>query len=484
MKKIMIGILVLSFFLSGCGASATVSSETEAQEVISTPVEVYKAVPSSIKNTFVYAGQLEAKDTIAVLPKMQGKVKETYYEVGDAVSEGQTLFALDEKDIQDQIRTLQAQLNQASQGVASAQNSLNSVTGGQYESSLLQQQTAMENYQKQMDGALITIENAKVSLENAKLNLDNMNDKYNNIKLLYDSGTVSKNEHDNAKTAYEQSLFAYEQANNALTQAQLGYDQAKFALEQAQQSYNLTTGKITEDNKRSASIGVSSAQASANVIATQLQIARETLNDKVVKAPISGVVSVKNAKAGEYVSMQTPAYTIVNVTNLKVSVRVSELIINKLKVGDEIDLYVNSISDKPFTAKIKTISPAADQTNTYPVTLEIGNNDGLFKPGMFAEVHFVSEAKDNTIVLPINTVLEDNEGLYVFVNESGKAKRVAVTTGINNGKDIEILSGLNLNDEVVIKGQTYISNGDPINDVGQSAKEGVSPTLPSVSKEE
>ena len=90
------------------------------------------------------------------------------------------------------------------------------------------------------------------------------------------------------------------------------------------------------------------------------------------------------------------------------------------------------------------------------------NADGTLKSGMFGEVNFVKDQSDNNIVLPVNSVITRNGETYVFVYENGVAVKTNVETGINNGNEIEITSGLEPNMEVVVKGQTYIDDGTPI----------------------
>jgi hypothetical protein len=88
---------------------------------------------------------------------------------------------------------------------------------------------------------------------------------------------------------------------------------------------------------------------------------------------------------------------------------------------------------------------------------------------MFAEVYFTKERNDNAIVIPRSAVINSTDEDYVYIIEDGEtAKKVVVTTGIDNGDEIEIVSGLSLNQRVVTKGQTYLKEGDVVNDVTNS----------------
>ena len=94
--------------------------------------------------------------------------------------------------------------------------------------------------------------------------------------------------------------------------------------------------------------------------------------------------------------------------------------------------------------------------------MELDNPDGLLKSGMFAEVVFTGDRSENTVILPRSAVLSDTQGDYVFVENSGTVRRADVETGIDNGNEIEITSGLSEGDRVVVKGQEYLSDGTSV----------------------
>ena len=81
---------------------------------------------------------------------------------------------------------------------------------------------------------------------------------------------------------------------------------------------------------------------------------------------------------------------------------------------------------------------------------------------MFAEVKFVKDKSSDNIVLDKNAVLIDSLSEYVYIIKDSKAERVDVTTGLDNGTYVEILTGINEGDEVVINGSSYLNNGDSV----------------------
>lgn len=126
------------------------------------------------------------------------------------------------------------------------------------------------------------------------------------------------------------------------------------------------------------------ALVTANATLKKNQVA---YNDMFIKAPFAGVITAKNINPGEMAGTQNTLLTLVNLNQVVVKGTVSETQVNKLKVGQEVQVKVSAVSDKPFTGKISNIALAADtQTKGYPIKIQVDNKDHLLKPGMFSEI--------------------------------------------------------------------------------------------------
>lgn len=430
LKKVIPLLLVASIALTSCGKK----KEEVVEEETFTAVKVTEVQPTSIEKTLVYTGKIEPVETVSVISKLSGTVTSTNKNVGDSVTQGETLFTIDQKDIKNAIDQASAQANSASLAVKSAQNSYNNITGTQFDQSLLQ-----------LEGTIETLEN---SLKQAQDSLDLATTTYNNAKALFNAGAMSKVEYDQAELAY----------NNA----KIAVDNTKAQLKQTQESYDLTKNNLVSESKASAQIGISQAQASAQSAQLALDIAEQNLTDTSPKSPISGVVSQKGATAGQMISAGTQAYTVTNIDEVTATVKVSENIINTLSIGGSVQVNINALN-KTYTGVISEINPIADQTSTYPVKIKLQNADHEIKPGMFCEISFITESADNVIVLNREVVLRNMDEFYVYVVQDNKAVVRDVTTGIDNGDKIEILSGLKKGDIVITEGYTYVTDGEQIN---------------------
>ncbi len=428
-KRIIPLFLASSLFLASCG-----KEEAAVVEETLTAVKVTTVEPTSINKVVTYSGKFEPVEQVTVMAKLSGTVTNSYKKVGDEVKAGETLYTIDSSDINLAVNQAQAQADAASLAVNSAQNAKNNITGSQYEQQILSLETSIKNLEA-------NIATAKDALALSKTS-------YDNTKKLYDVGAASKVELDQVTLSYNQ--------------AKAGVEAQELQLAQAKESLTLTQNKLVSESQKTADIGIAQAQASANSASLAVQSASKNLKDVSPTSPISGVVSAKSVVDDQLITTGSPTYTISNIDEVVATINVTENIINNLAVGQQVDVYIKTL-DKQVKGTITEVNPVATQTSTFPVKIKLSNKDHVIKPGMFCEVEIVSQNSNNTISLPREAVLRNIEQSYVYVVENGVAVIKNVETGIDNGSEIEIISGLTSGDQVIIEGQTYVSDQEKVN---------------------
>ena len=253
-------------------------------------------------------------------------------------------------------------------------------------------------------------------------------DNVNNTKALFEIGAASQLEVDQAELNYQNAVAG---RNSALAQLEAGMQNAKSGVEQ------LDTALENVD-------------AEGNVL-----------------APQSGTLVTMNATEGSYISNSMPLVVIDGADQMKVTASVSEALVPKLTVGDKAEVSV-SAADATFTATIRSVERAASmQTKLYTVVLTVPADVGGLMSGMFADVTFRTDTAENTIVVPTEAILTSNGAQYVYVVEEGTAKYVAVTTGLIGSGVTEITPGLAEGARLVVVGQAYLADGDPVRVVGE-----------------
>jgi RND family efflux transporter MFP subunit len=252
-------------------------------------------------------------------------------------------------------------------------------------------------------------------------------------------------------------LFELDKAQMATT-----YNSAKLAYESAQKDYERMRVLYQE--------GAVSLQQYQG-IETQLNVARENLNAAAeamsyctVTSPIDGYITSVNVIEGGIASQAAPAVTVADVSKLQINTSLSEYLINKVNTGDQVDIFVKTLSKDPYPGTITAISPApALGTLTYPVTISVDDNSGTIKAGMFAEVQIVSDMKEDVICVPSDAIFIRSGESKVAVLNGSIPSIVTVETGLDNGVMAEVTSGLKVGDVIVVSGQQYVVDGEPVN---------------------
>ena len=204
-------------------------------------------------------------------------------------------------------------------------------------------------------------------------------------------------------------------------------------------------------------------------IITQYNSTKEQLDfletNTYVKAPFAGVISAKNYEDGELYSGQ-PILILTQIDKLKALVAIPETYFPKFKEGMKLSLTSEIYPDKVFPAKVEVVYPTVDpSSHTFQCKIVIPNDKNLLRPGMYVTTT-IGLGKANAMIVPYQSVekLVGANDRYVFINEGGHAKRVAVTLGQRFDQDIEIIApeivpGV----EVVTTGQHKLVDGVKIN---------------------
>ena len=251
---------------------------------------------------------------------------------------------------------------------------------------------------------------------------------------------------------YQKNLADLKQLYEIGAASQIEIDQAQLQLDSAIATRNATLAQLEA--------GMQSYRSNIEQLSTVLENVDGSGN---VIAPITGTLVNMNAVENSFISNTMPVAVIDGADQMKVRVSVSETLVPKLSIGDEADITVSSIG-QTFTGTIRSVEQAASQqTKLYTVTLAVPSDVSGLLSGMFADVTFHTDTSKNTIVIPTETIMTSGNSQYVYIVENGDtAKYVEVTTGLTGTGVTEITSGLEAGQQLVVVGQTYLSDGDAV----------------------
>jgi RND family efflux transporter MFP subunit len=204
-----------------------------------------------------------------------------------------------------------------------------------------------------------------------------------------------------------------------------------------------TRAKVAEAAYQSAVDTVRSTKALLQDRRASYDLAVKKLNDAVVRAPITGVVSDSPLQVGEYISERAMVATIVQVNPLKLRTGVQEKHAGVVQAGQPVEFRVESFGDTLFKGKVAYVSPALDQTmRTFTVEALVDNADRRLKPGFFAKGVILTRIDENVMAVPDNAVSTLAGVSSVYIVDKGKIAQQTVTLGIRQGALWEVLDGL------------------------------------------
>jgi RND family efflux transporter MFP subunit len=182
---------------------------------------------------------------------------------------------------------------------------------------------------------------------------------------------------------------------------------------------------------------------------SELSLAKQQLDDTVVYAPLDGVVQEKKASAGEYLAAGAPVVSVVRIDPLRLRVEVPERESHSVRLGQSVRVTMEG-DDSAYLGYIKRLSPTiSEQNRVLAVEADVRNN-GRLRPGAFVKAEIVTNQTSTAVTVPPNALVTFAGIDKVIVVENGKTIEKSVTVGRRGDSWLEIKSGVNVGDAVVI----------------------------------
>jgi RND family efflux transporter MFP subunit len=188
-----------------------------------------------------------------------------------------------------------------------------------------------------------------------------------------------------------------------------------------------------------------------------------------VYAPFDGVITARNTDIGDLINsgsssnVKTDLFHIAQPGKLRVYVNVPEEYSQGIATGMTADLSLAEFPDRRFQGKVVRTADAINvTTRTLLIEVDVDNPTGTLLTGSYAEVHLAVPTQISTFLIPVNTLLFRTEGLRVGVVKEGKVVLTAVTPGHDFGDQIEVVSGLKSDDQVIVNPPDSIVSGQEV----------------------
>jgi RND family efflux transporter MFP subunit len=300
----------------------------------------------------------------------------------------------------------------------------------------------------------LTLDQQRANLQQARARLG-LSEKSDDLKDVRAAAEVKKaaadladaeQKYNRAKTLYEQGLLPKQN----LDEAESRYNAARAAYDLSVQAVENLRGQLAQSRAAAA-------------------LAQKKVNDSLIRAPFAGQIKERTVTQGQYLKVQTPVMSIVNIDPLRVRLKVPEKMAAWVKSGQQVTVSVEAYPDRTFSGKISRINPSVDQqTRAFEVEALIENHESLLKPGFFVKATIPSSFVVDALFVP-NDALLYVYGVYkVFVIEGNTLKEKEVKIGERSGDEVEIVDGLSKGERIALatKGQE-LKEGATVEVAGQ-----------------
>lgn len=260
-----------------------------------------------------------------------------------------------------------------------------------------------------------------------------------------------------AKTSYDREAELFKEgisAQKALQEAKANYDSAQVKLKTLQQRLKQEVALLQSQLKMT----IDSAEDQLEIMGISKAEVGESLRsnhvtaDLPIVAPVNGAVTQRDITLGERVDPSKKVFSIVNLNPIWVMVDIYQEQIPSVKQGQTV--LITTPSKETLRGKISSVGTVIDDaTKTLHVRIVVDNPAGVLRPGMFVTAQIVIGSRENeTFIVPNSAVVKDGKESFVYIKKGNSFKPVAVKVGLIVAGEVEILEGVKLQDQIVLKG--------------------------------
>ncbi|MCC7528957.1 MAG: efflux RND transporter periplasmic adaptor subunit [Candidatus Melainabacteria bacterium] len=378
-------------------APETVTANEQGQRALG--LEVGPPRYSFLKDTLSATGEVQAAETQSfdVNPPVSGVVQAVYAKQGDTVKKGQVLALVHSIEVATTLTQLLSDRTRIQGDITRVKTEI---------------------------GSDITLQTNQVQM--AKTNYDRESE-------LFKEGISARKSLQEAKNAYDSAQVKLTTLQQRLKQeVALLQNQLKMTIESAEDQLEI--------------MGIGKPEVDKSLKSNHVTA------DLPIVSPVEGAVTQRDMTLGERVDPSKKVFSIVNLNPIWVMVDIYQEQIPNVKQGQEV--VISTPSHQTARGKISSIGTVVDDaTKTLHVRIVTENPHGILRPGMFVQAQIVIGSRDKqTLIIPDSALVKDGDHTFVYTKVDNSFKPVFVKTGLAVAGDVEILSGITLSDQIVLKG--------------------------------
>lgn len=404
-------------------------------------------------------GSVVPIQSVNLSPKTSGRLAKLFVEQGDKVQQGQRVALMENGD-------LQARYFQAKANLTKAQASLAEVQAGSRPEEIAQAQARLLQAQARLDearaGKPSDIDQARAQVEAARSRLALAKLRAERYQSLAEQGAVNLDQRDEAMTELRNANAALFEAEQRLQKVRTGSRPEIVQLEAAVAEARVAVQQL-QNGRRPEEIA--QYKAAVEAARAELQSMQVQLEDTIITAPFSGIVTQKYATEGAFVTPTTSASSTASATStsiiaiaegLEILAEVPEVDVGQIKPGQLVEIVANAFPDKVFKGRVKRVAPEAvkeQNVTSFQVRVELLTGQQELRSRMNVDLTFLGEQLSNALVVPNVAIFTQKDGQRgVMVPDlDNKPKFKPVTIGSQIQNQTQILEGLKQDERVFIE---------------------------------
>lgn len=195
----------------------------------------------------------------------------------------------------------------------------------------------------------------------------------------------------------------------------------------------------------------------------ELKIVQDRLGNCAIRAPFSGRITKKLSEVGEIVSPANPIGILTEMNPILVKAAVPDTVINTIRSAQTAQIRVDSYPQEIFNGVIQRLEMTADPlSRTFGMKIRLANSHEKLRPGLIARVKVRCGKRDTGIFIPLDAIIGFGSRHAVFIVKEGVAKRRRINTGAITGDHVEVFAGLIPDENLVVSGQEYLTDGQKV----------------------
>ncbi len=453
----LIGLMAGGALVVGIVANFTLLNQGTNQEDIER-----LTVPVSAQNVtlrITASGKVVPVQSVNISPKNPGVLSQLYVEQGDRVQKGQILARMDSASIE-------AQKSQYLANLAQNQAQLAQAVAGNRPQEIAQARARLAQAQAQLTQARVgnrpqEIAQAQAQVDAAQARVNYTTEQVKRYQYLYKEGAERKQLLDQAISDDKSAKANLEEAKKRFSLVQSGSRSEEIAQRQAAVNEARAALVLLEDGTRPEEIA--QRQAAVASAEAQLKGVQVQLEDTIIRAPFSGIVTQKYANVGAFVTPTTSASTSASATSssivavakgLEILAQVPEADIGRIKPGQQVEIVADAYPDQVFKGRVRLIAPEAvveQGVTSFQVRVALDTGLDKLRSGLNVDLTFLGDRVNNALVLPTVSIVTEKGRTGVLVpDENNRPQFREVTIGAQIKDQTQILGGVKQGDRIFV----------------------------------